>query len=508
MRRPDKRWRYSRVGVASMGLLLASAAGPMATPSSAANSGTPVIGEGGSFLQPVLIKLLRDDTAAAPLDLAYTNVQLDTGIKDFVGSARDTFGADFAVSERQLTAAEAATAKANGRSFAYVPFAATPVAVATLAPTGSFVGTLPISSSTFCPHIPLSTTLLGDIFGFNAPQPLLNWGDSRLQCTIAGTSPAAIAVTRWANLDPTMENEALMTLLDSDPTSKALFKAGLQNAVTLKQGTTLDTTPSETWPYSQNTLIGGDQTFLNKLISINPKSNTPSPQPSAWQLGATFPISSVWTGAPMGVPLNVPTAAIQNAQGSYVFPSTAASVAAENSSTLAASADPTANNLVTFNASTTDAIAYNNWLMEESYLVVPTNGLSADVATTLAQFVRFALGPIGQADISGLGAAPASPAMVTAGLKVAAALNAEAATATTTSSSTTTTTPAPGGGSPSSGSALTSADGSGTGTGANGSSGLAVTGLANPVPLLGTGLGLVAVGEFARRKISRRATRR
>jgi ABC-type phosphate transport system substrate-binding protein len=487
-------------------MLFGSCAGPLVTEASAAGGGTPVIGEGGSFLQPVLIKLLRDDTAAAPLALAYTNVQLDTGIKDFVGSGPNTFGADFAVSERQLTAAEAATAKSNGRSFAYVPFAATPVAVATLAPTGSFVGNQPISSGTFCPHIPLSTTLLGDIFGFNATQPLLNWSDSRLQCTTPGTTPDALAITRWANLDPTMENEALMTLLDSDSTSKTLFAAGLQNAVTLKQGNTTDTTPSESWPYSQNTLIGGDQTFLAKLISINSKTNAPSLQPAAWQLGATFPISSVWTGAPLGVPLNVPTAAIQNAQGSYVSPSSAAAVAAENNVTLAASADPTVNNLVTFNASTSDPLAYNKFLMEESYLVVPTNGLSSDVATTLAQFIRFALSPTGQTDISGLGAAPATPAMVAAGLKVAAALNAEAATATTSSSTTTTT--APGAGGSSGGSALASADTSGSGTGVNGSSGLAVTGLGNPLPLVGTGFGLVVVGEFCRRKISRRATRR
>ena len=37
------------------------------------------------------------------------------------------------VSERPLTSAEAATATANGRSFAYVPFAATPVALAMFA---------------------------------------------------------------------------------------------------------------------------------------------------------------------------------------------------------------------------------------------------------------------------------------------------------------------------------------------------------------------------------------
>ena len=69
-----------------------------------------------------------------------------------------------------------------------------------------------------------------------------------------------------------------------------------------------------------------------------------------------------------------------------------------------------------FNASTTDAAAYNSYLMEESYLVVPTNGLSAAKAKALAQFIRYVLGPEGQQDIENFGAAPATAAMVAAGL--------------------------------------------------------------------------------------------
>ena len=52
---------------------------------------------------------------------SYTNVDLEQGIKDFIGTAPNTFGNDFAVTERPLSTIEAATAKANGRSFAYVP---------------------------------------------------------------------------------------------------------------------------------------------------------------------------------------------------------------------------------------------------------------------------------------------------------------------------------------------------------------------------------------------------
>ena len=40
----------------------------------------------------------------------------------------------------------------------------------------------------------------------------------------------------------------------------------------------------------------------------------------------------------------------------------------------------------------TTPTAYNNWLMTESYLLVPLNGLPADKALALAQFIRFAVG--------------------------------------------------------------------------------------------------------------------
>ena len=50
-----------------------------------------------------------------------------------------------------------------------------------------------------------------------------------------------------------------MTLLDSSPTSKSLFDAGLAQAVQTNQGLTTDDTPSEHWPYAKGTVPGGDQ---------------------------------------------------------------------------------------------------------------------------------------------------------------------------------------------------------------------------------------------------------
>ena len=196
-----------------------------------------------------------------------------------------------------------------------------------------------------------------------------------------------------------MENFALMSLLDSTPTSKAAFATGLANAQAVGQSTTSDPTASEHWPYGK-TVPGGDQTTFGKLIGLDPRTNVPSTQAAIVQLGAIMPVADVWTGDPSGVRWNLPTAAVQNAAGNYVVPSAGAAKAAETGATLASTSDPTTDNLVTFNANTTDptgcaatdACPYNNWLMLESYLVVPTNGLPTDKALALAQFIRFAVG--------------------------------------------------------------------------------------------------------------------
>jgi ABC-type phosphate transport system substrate-binding protein len=412
-----------------------------------------LVGEGGAFLAPVINKLVNDDgTGLTPLNPSYANVKLDQGIGDFVGSAPGQFATDYAVSERSLTSTEAGAAKANGRAFAYVPFAATPVAVDTLVPNPTkYSGQATISSSEFCQHIPLSTALLGDLYGFNASQPLLSWNDARLQCASGSNgTPYSTSVSIFANADPTVENQALMALLDSDPTSKQLFLAGLSHF----QSVSTDPTPSENWPYAQGKVPGGDQPLIGKLLNISTSTNAPDTLAANWQLGAIVAMSSVWTGSPLGVPWDIPTAAIQNAQGAFVSPSTAAATAAENDATLAATQDSTTNNLVTFNASATDAAAYNNYLMVEDYLVVPSNGLPAVKASKLAQLVRFVLGPTGQKDIASFGAAPATPAMVTAGLKVAAHLDAESLAATASGSGS-------GSGSGSASNALGSASGSG-----------------------------------------------
>ncbi len=489
----------------------AVATGAVSSPVSATTVAGTLSGEGGTFLQPVMSKLLEDDTAGLAPDYgAYTGIALNSGIADFVGTGKGAFDADYALSERPLTAAETAKAKANGRSFAYVPIAATPVAIVTLVPNQTYQGGTTITPSQFCQHIPLSATDMGDIFGFNSADPLQNWSDVRLQCAAGSTTtPYSAPIIRCANLDPTMSNYAVMNYLDSDATTKSLFDAGLQNAVKNKTGLTTVDTPSESWPYTACVTPGGDEPFIGKLIGINAKTNAPSTLAAQYVLGAAAPLAADWTGAPLGVSWNLPTAAVENAQGSYVAPSSAAAAAAEADATMSPST-----NLVTFNASMTDAAAYNSELMEESYLVVPTSGLAPDKAVALAQFIRFALGTAGQKDIEGLGAAPATAAMAAAGLKVAADLDAtvSASDSTTTTSPTTTSTTVPVGSTsttttttspitPTSSSATNS--GSSTGSGSS----LAFTGAAGIVPLSAIGLLLTMIGAALRRRSRRKAVR-
>jgi hypothetical protein len=497
-----------RAGLAGLAALVLAGAWtmPASGGAGAATTQGTVVGEGGDAISPVMAKLIHDDTAGLAPDFAsYTgNVDLDQGIADFVGTAPGTFGNDFAVTERALTPAEAATAKANGRSFAYVPIAAIPDALMTLVPNTSWNAGVTIRPTDYCQHIPLT---LGDLDGIYGSPAYTGWADTNLSCTVPPTtSPASqYSFGLWANLDPTMENYALMSLLDSTPASTAAFQAGLTAAQAHGQATTSDPTASEHWPFGK-TVPGGDQATFGKLIGLDPLTGVPSTQAALVQLGAIMPVADVWTGDPLGRTWNLPTAAVQNAAGQFVIPSADAAKAAENDATLDPTPDPTANNLVTFNANASDSAAYNNYLMLESYLLVPTNGLPADKALALAQFIRFAVGATGQADIASLGAAGATPAMVTADLAVAQLLDSEAAASGSSTTSTTSTTTTPSAAASSTGtpgSSSSDAPSSTGSTGAGSSGTLATTG-GDPSLLVGAGFALLICGELARQLLRRR----
>lgn len=490
-----------------------AAAASLAGQAGVAGAATPsnaLAGEGDSFLSPLVHQLVTDSSGhlAGLLGTYLTNDFSSIG--DFTGGA-----ADYAVSERPLTASEAASAKANGRTFAYVPFAATPVAIGTIVPDSDFSGGNTLTNSQLCPHIEMNVQDLAAVWGIDAGNPVQHWNDPRFSCT-NGKALYAQSTTTAGNLDPSTANFALMTYLDSDPTAKGYFQAGVNSAVIAKRATSTNITPSETLPYTGTYYIpGGDQPFLGKLILINPTTNVPTWDPSNDAMGASFPVSSIWTGQPLGAPWNIPTAALDNAAGKFVSPSTASAAAAENDATLAQTSDPTTNNLVSFKASTTDAAAYNNYMIEESYLVVPTKGLVGAKAAAMADLIRFVVGTDGQREIEGFGAAPATAAMVTADLQIAAQLDSEAAQSgtspgTTTPGSSTSTTAAPGstgaGGAGGTGAGDTSGGDSG-GTGAT-SPTLAFTGGPDLAPLVGTGVAFLLAGGLVRWRLRRRPRRR
>ena len=479
---------------------------------------TTLVGEGGSFLTPVTDLLLKADTGLSPLSPTYGDANLDNAVGDFGGSAPGQFSADFLVSERPLSSEEAATAKSNGRTFAYVPFAATPVAVATLAvcnPSG-LTGN---STNALCQGIPLTVPLVAGIFteGLTSPAVLPNqglpaqltgWGDPRLSQANGDPIPNT-GIYQAQTLEPAAENTALLSLIDSDPTAKELLDNALNNPGSNAQ--TKSDAPSETWPFhGAHAYVGGDAGLIGKELNINAETNAPASLGTWGGLGNgagpddAFPLPSVWIGAPQGTPWNIPTAAIQNAAGKFVQPTKAAAASSEGDATM----DPA--NLVTFAANATNTTAYNNYLMVESYLVVPTSGLSSAKAQKLAQYIRFIVGPVAQSDETTLGSAPPTPAMVAADLKVAKELDAEGAAASSSSSSssgsatsTTSTTMAAAGASSATPTASTVA--------ATGNSGsdptLASTGATAIVPTIGVGGVLVVLGALGRcrwRRLQRR----
>lgn len=517
--------------LAAATVFAASVAGVLGAPAPPAGADTPadtLLGTGGSFLAPVVNALENADTSQAAPYFAYQNVDVDKGIADFVGTGKGQFDSDFAVSERALTAKETAKAEADGRSFAYVPIAATPVAIVDLVFCTQPQQTAPFPPADWCPDVPLTTVQLAELLEKNYQvidpnNPLVDWASFDGSAASGGT---ALTTTQkfgsWANvLDPNAESTAVLSLIDSNPAAKAIFAKVLtssENRSGLKA-----VAPTEVWPLQgQNSYAGGDQIMIEKEIDIDPATEAPG-NAGQWvglgfnpgqnasaglTNGDEFAVSSVWTGSPEGTPWDLPSAAMQNAAGAFVAPTPASAQEAETGPN--ATMDP-ATNLVTFHPSTTDQAAYNNYLMAETYLVVPTNGLPPAKAAKLAQFIRFILGPQGQAVISQFGAAPATATEANAGLAVAAELSQEAETdAQVTSTSTTSTSASTPSTSPtsttsttgSSSAAETSADesSSGGGSSSGSSSGLAFTGGGAQVPLAGLGATAAVVGALLRRR--------
>ncbi len=174
---------------------------------------------------------------------------------------------------------------------------------------------------------------------------------------------------------------------------------------------------------------------------------------------------------------------VKNMSGAFVLPTPA------NTAKTLAAWKINDRNLLGADYSVTDAAAYPVAMV--NYLVVPTSGVTPEVAAAIGTFAKYGL-ETGQAAAAGVGD-PALPAPV-----VTKALSALAAaiptTATTTTTSTTTTVPV---GTDVSGADLTNGSSGGTGPS------LALTGGPDYALLLGAGGVLAGAGGWLRRRASR-----
>jgi ABC-type phosphate transport system substrate-binding protein len=470
-----------------------SPGGPASATTPAADTLT---GEGGTFAENIIDKLLVDgNSQLAGLTGSYTNVNVDTGRSDFASGQ-----ADFAVSEFPLTSDEQSTASAQQRSFAYVPFAASPVAIAGFVECSNDATFKP---TTVCPGIQLTLEQLAKLF-----TQQIAWNAPGLSTqSIAPISNNDDDVTRLVMADPSASTYQLIAAFDSDPNAKSAWDAYING---LPGG--LSDQPAEVWPTHQG-VSDADTGVLDAIEPLN-SSSVPYP-PSAWTYGSLAPVPGDWLGAPWNLQANGMTFPIENGAGAYVAPTEAAAAASLADATM----DPKTN-LVTFTNSTTDKAAYP--IMVMSYLIVPTSGLSSTKATALSNFINFVLGSTGQSDIEALGAAPVTGAMQQAGEAVAkevASQSSQSGSSGTTpavSSSGGTSTSSSGGtgtsgssGSSSSASGGSGSSGSSDTSDTSGSSGgsLAYTGAA-PMPALIAGGVLAVLGAAMRRRMRRRIGRR
>ena len=186
-----------------------------------------------------------------------------------------------------------------------------------------------------------------------------------------------------------------MTLLDSTPSSKAFFDAGLNESGF--GALTTDDTPSENWPYGQNTIPRGRQPLIGKLLAIKPRPMPPARPRRPGSSGPSRPISSVWTGAPLGVavepdrpqPFRMP-------DGQFVAPSLTAAASGRlprHPGGHVRSDDRQPRSPSTRTPLTCPPTTASSWRRATSSSR-PT-GLSADKARALAQFVRYVAGSEG-----------------------------------------------------------------------------------------------------------------
>jgi ABC-type phosphate transport system substrate-binding protein len=503
--------------VAALGVVGAGAAPVSADTTTAVPTGCPppsanaqdgvLQASGASTSSPIVTKLMTDDEQGlGTLQGHYFIDDPETTLCDFAEASVDFSVAEFPLHSTALPpvpgsqdasstpVSESAAAAANGRpTYAYVPLAAVPVAIGAVALCDQ---STTYSSTSVCHNLQVSMVQLTDMLTGS----ITEWNDpalDKIQGGKNGITPFNDQVFPRFIAEPSADTYALSQAIIGQSASKAVWDQYLSGS------RLTDTGPVEEWPSGNGAVHNGDQGLIDALLFIRPGTNPPVPpnNPQLWgQSGNIAAIPVDWLTPPFTV---IEKMAIQNAAGSYVLPSSASAAAA-----LADATVDTSTNLVTFQPSTTDTAAYP--IMTMSYLLVPLSGLSSAKATALSNLINFAYSTDGQKDITALGAAPPTAAMMSTGKAVAAEVASESSSSgagssgSSGSSGSTTATTAAGATAAGSGSSDGSSGGSSPATASGGSGpSLAFTGF-TPLPLF-TGIVLVVAAVVARRVLRRRS---
>jgi hypothetical protein len=267
---------------------------------------------------------------------------------------------------------------------------------------------------------------------------------SGLPVAVTGQSTNGLGINPILPKFPSATVTSLENLFSTSPSTSSSWVTWLSEQPNPEQS-------DELWPVDVGT--GNDQGVLDALIPFSAQSNGfPATTVAAFDSdnGSVAPLPSDWIYPASNLNgFQVPTAELQNAAGDFVAGTPASAQAALSDASVNATT-----NLVTF--PTNDANPASYPMVDMSYLIVPTSGLSSAKDTALGKLIQFILGAAGATDISAAGAAPitksADPQLYAADESVASdliALGSKPATVTTsatasntssTSTSTTTTT--------------------------------------------------------------------
>ncbi len=433
--------RYASRILVVVGLLVAAV-----VPAHSIGAATVVKGAGSDSADP-LLGVWQKAVAAAPLS---TTIDYSA---DGSGFGRDEFikgKTDFVVSGTPFTTAEDARLTTKKKTYVYAPLAGGALA---------FLYHLYNAQGQPIKGLQLSGATLAKIFTGG----ITNWDDPEILADNPGVALPPKKIT------PTVRGQADAATYAATSFFKfsapAVWKSFMEDP---QRG--FPDEPVELFPFFAGADSRTSSFAIADVVGASEGGDTRITYvDNAWAMQATT------AGADI--------VKVKNVSGAYVLPTPA------NAAKTIATWKLNDRNLLGVDyVAATDPTAYPVAMV--NYLVIPTSGVTPEVATGIGTFAKYGL-ETGQAAAAGVGDPVLPPAVVTKSLAVVAAAIPTTATTTTTS---TTTAPA---GTDVSGSELTNGNGGDTGPS------LALTGGPDFGLLLGAGGMLAATGGWLRRRASR-----